>query len=59
MAKSDAVKPILEKVEQLDCEDELRRGILEKLADWLLCRKTSHRAKKWEEVEERAQYLKY
>lgn len=59
MSKQDVTEEILEKVQCLDPDDEVRRGILERIADWWLARKTSHRAKHWKRVEEQAEYLKY
>lgn len=59
MAKNDVIQPILEKVQQLEPNDPVRRGLLERLADWLLSPKTSQRARHWERVEKESKFLKY
>lgn len=49
----------VEKARQLDPEDPVRRGLLETLADFMLCRKSSRKIKKAARVEKRAKLLKY
>lgn len=57
MSKTAIAKVVADDVSHLDPEDPVRRGVLEKLADWLLCRKFSRRGKIWGEVEDRIERL--
>lgn len=50
---------LCEKASQLDPDDPVRRGILERLSDWWLERKESRRRRQERKIERKAQRIAY